>query len=71
MKCQEKIFIHEADMLYFDLLEAGDKAVGRWYMRKSGTEPKISFNISVLQSYADQASLWMKVLEQKLLLLLR
>ena len=71
MRCIENLFINEPDMLYFDLAEPEDKSVGRWYMRKSGTEPKISFNISVLQSYSEIASIWMKVLEQNISVLFR
>ena len=71
LKCIETLFIHEPDMLYFDLVEPKDKSVGRWYMRKSGTEPKISFNVSVLQSYSEEVSLWMKVLEQKISVIFR
>ena len=71
MKCIEKIFLNEPDMLYFDLTDLENKVIGRWYMRKSGTEPKISFNVSVLKSYSEEALLWIKALEQKISIMFR
>jgi phosphomannomutase len=66
LNCRESSFSHEPDMLYFDLLDTEAISVGRWYMRKSGTEPKILFCISVLAPYSGRGSAWMTGLEQKI-----
>ena len=66
LKCCETEFTHEPDMLYFDLLDSRDNPIGRWYMRKSGTEPKISFCISVLAPFSDRSSVWMTKLKQEI-----
>ncbi len=71
LNCRETLFIHEPDMLYFDLLESNDVSVGRWYMRKSGTEPKISFCISVMETYSTRSLVWMNTLEKKISSLIR
>lgn len=71
LEITEKLFIHEPDMLCFNLLKNEDEIIGRWYIRKSGTEQKISFTISIIQSYSEEVSIWMKALEQKISYLFR
>lgn len=52
-QCDEQIFNEEQDMLCFDLKNAGAKA-GRAYVRKSGTEEKLSVSLCVAGAFEDQ-----------------
>jgi phosphomannomutase len=45
--CTEQRFNQEPDMIFFGFTRADSTGVGHCYMRKSGTEPKISICVSV------------------------
>ncbi len=61
---REVRFTEEPDMLCYNLHDSTDRHVGRWYIRKSGTEPKISMSMSVIpDSFLDVESI-MRILRQ-------
>lgn len=45
--CREKVFQEDPHMLYFDLLDTENLSLGKFHIRNSGTEPKISLTLSV------------------------
>ncbi len=53
--CTEQLFTQEPDMIFFGFTCADSIGVGHCYMRKSGTEPKISICVSVGEASRESA----------------
>ncbi|WP_320128867.1 hypothetical protein [uncultured Sphaerochaeta sp.] len=64
--CREQYFQEEPDMLFLGLYESEDHKFGHCYMRKSGTEPKISIYASVEKNYRAQIDAGLFHLKQAL-----
>jgi phosphoglucosamine mutase len=60
---RQQIFQQEPDMLYYDVYDSHAGIIGRWYMRKSGTEPKISVCLWIDPVNKESATLVMRQLE--------
>lgn len=61
-KSRQQVFQQEPDMLYYDVLDTHIKPIGRWYMRKSGTESKISACLWIDSMYKEFATQVMRQL---------
>jgi phosphomannomutase len=61
-KSRRQVFQQEPDMLYYDVLDSHMKTIGRWYMRKSGTEPKITACLWIESIYKESATQVMRQL---------
>ena len=61
---REVRFTEEPDMLFYNLYDSADTHVGQWYIRKSGTEPKISMSMSVISDSSLDVERVMRILRQ-------
>jgi phosphomannomutase len=64
---REVRFIEEPDMLCYNLYDRTERHVGRWYIRKSGTEPKISMSMSVVPDSSLDVEGIMRMLHQAIM----
>ena len=64
---REVRFIEEPDMLCYNLYDSMERHVGRWYIRKSGTEPKISMSMSVVPDSSLDVEGIMRTLHQAIM----
>lgn len=67
---QQRTFEREIDMLFYELTDDSGIGIGHWYLRRSGTEPKISCFLSCLKEYENMASRFMAGAEKGLTRLL-